>query len=61
VAATRAPRRRLPSGVQPDVGTRPDVRLFRLPCALFFALFFQLFAIVLAPADFLSPSQSLAL
>jgi hypothetical protein len=32
-------------------------RLFRLLCALFFSLF----AIVLAPADFLKPAQSLAL
>jgi hypothetical protein len=38
---------------QPDVSTRPDSRLFRLLCALFFPLF----SIVVAPADFLSPSQ----
>jgi len=42
---------------QPDVSTRPDFRLFPLFCALFFPLF----AIVIVPAAFLSPSQSLAL
>jgi hypothetical protein len=42
---------------QPDVSTRPDFRLFRLLCALFFPLF----AIVLAPANFLKPAQSLVL
>jgi hypothetical protein len=57
VAATRAQRRRLPSGVRPDAGTRPDFRLFRLLSALFFPLL----AIVPARAAFLSPSQSLAL
>jgi hypothetical protein len=35
----------------------PDFRPFRLLCALFFALF----PIVLAPADFLKRAQSLAL
>jgi hypothetical protein len=57
LAATRAQRRRLPSGVRPDAGTRPDFRLFRLLCALLF----RLFAIVLAPALFLPPAQGLAL
>ena len=39
------------------VGTRPDVRLFPLFCALFFPLL----SIVPAPATFLSLSQGLAL
>jgi hypothetical protein len=39
------------------VSTRPDFRLF----PLFGALFFPLLAIVLGTADFLSPSEGLAL
>jgi hypothetical protein len=57
LAATRAQRRRLSFGAQPDVNTRPHFLLFGLLCALFFALF----SIVPAPADFLKPAQSLAL
>jgi len=44
-------------GPSDSVSARPDVRLF----ALFCALFFPLFSIVLPPADFLKPAQSLAL
>src|SRR5262249_34886243 len=36
-APTLAP----PSGVRPDACTRPDVRLFRLLCALFFSIVFR--------------------
>jgi hypothetical protein len=57
LAATRAQSRRLSSGVQPGVGTRPDFRLFRLLCALLLLLL----AIVPAPAAFSSPAQGLAL
>ncbi len=42
---------------QPDVGTRPDCRLFPLFCVLFFSIVRP----VPAPAAFLSPLQGLAL
>jgi hypothetical protein len=47
----------LPSGVKPEASTLPYFRRFPLFCALFFPLF----AIVLAPADFATPAQRLAL
>jgi hypothetical protein len=38
VAATRAQRRRLPSGVRPDAGTRPDFRLFPIALHIVFSI-----------------------